>query len=128
MNNDKIELDIQNDFDYYNMENQNNFEHIGGENKMNPIGARLRDLRERQGKSVSAFASELGMSTQRYWHLENGDNGRTFEKLPKIAKALGCRIDDLFPEMDAPEEANVSEGKTVCADGFEENEWEGWVP
>jgi len=103
-----------------------NILNLGGGKKMNPIGARLRDLREKQGKSVSALASELGMSTQRYWHLENGDNGRTFEKLPKIAKALGCRIDDLFPEMDAPEEENVSEGKTVCADGFDDETMEGW--
>ncbi len=78
---------------------------------MNPIGVRLRELREKKGKSASALAAELGMSTQRYWHLENGDNGRTFEKLPRIAKALECRIDDLFPEMD--------EVKTDSAGGFE---------
>lgn len=85
---------------------------------MNPIGVRLRELRERCGKSASAFAAELGMSTQRYWSLENGDNGRTFEKLPKIAKALGCRIDDLFPEMDDYEPSV----KAVCADGFEDDD------
>lgn len=32
--------------------------------------------------------------------MENGKNCKTFEKLPRLARALGCRIDDLFPEMD----------------------------
>ena len=77
---------------------------------MNPIGTRLRSLRKKQGKSISELASELGMSVQRYWHLENGDNGRTFEKLPKIAKALNCSIDDLFPEMDGVKDEGFPEG------------------
>lgn len=36
----------------------------------------------------------------------------------KIAKALGCRIDDLFPEMD---ETPGPEGKPVSADGFDDD-------
>ena len=67
---------------------------------MNEIGKRMREKREEAGKTCAEVATELGMSLQRYWNLENGNNCRTFEKLPAIAKSLGCRIDDFFPEMD----------------------------
>lgn len=39
--------------------------------------------------------------------------------LPKIAKALGCRIDDLFPEMD--ETPGPEDCKPVSADGFDDD-------
>ena len=76
---------------------------------------------------MAGMAGELGMTVPGYKRLEDGTGGKTFEKLPLLAKKLGCRIDDLFPEMDAQkEETNVSEGKTVCADGFEDETMEGW--
>ena len=62
--------------------------------------------------------------------IENGRNGKKFSYLPVIAKSLGCRIDDLFPEMDdvasAPKQTE-EERKTARACGFEENEdLKGW--
>lgn len=86
---------------------------IRKEKSVNPIGERLREIRKSTGRSCAEMAKALEMSTQRYWGLENGENCKTFEKLPKIAKVLGCRIDDLFPEMD--------EVKTARADGFEDD-------
>ena len=78
---------------------------------------------------MAEMADELGMTVPGYKRLEDGTGGKTFEKLPLLAKRLGCRIDDLFPEMDAPaEEMKVSGGKTVCADGFEEESLKGWIP
>ena len=62
------------------------------------------------------------MSRTGYADLEKAGSGKVFEKLPMIAKALGCRIDDLFPEMDEPDDS-----KTVCADGFEDETMEGWA-
>lgn len=94
---------------------------------METVGERIRKLRKEKGMSQTALAESVDMTSQSLWNLENNMAGKTFEKLAPLAKALGCRIDDLFPEMDAPEEANVSEGKTVCADGFDDETMEGWV-
>ena len=70
---------------------------------MSQFAERLKTLRERTGKSAADIARTVGISDQLYWTMENGKNCKTFEKLPRLARALGCRIDDLFPEMDEPE-------------------------
>ena len=88
---------------------------------MDGFSEMLRKYRKRTGKTQEEFAKVVGMSRTGYADLEKSGSGKVFEKLPVIAKALGCRIDDLFPEMDAPEES-----KTVCADGFEDEAMEGW--
>ncbi len=93
---------------------------------MDGFGKRLRTLRRERGITIDQISSKVGMTGDAILKLESGVRGKTLEKLPSLAKALGCSIDDLFPEMDAPEEANVSEGKTVCADGFDDETMEGW--
>ena len=86
---------------------------------MTEMGKRIRAIREQKGMTCTALAEQVGISAQGMWNLESGNNGRTLDKLPKIAKALGCRIDDLFPEMD---EAQATDGgKPVSADGFEDD-------
>ena len=65
------------------------------------LGERLRELRQARGITQADMAAALGMTRPGYFNLESGINGRTFEKLPIIAKMLGCSIDRLFPEMDA---------------------------
>lgn len=67
---------------------------------MESIGERIRELRAKKEMSQTLLASRADMTVQSLWNLENGMVGKTFEKLPAIAKALGCHIDDLFPEMD----------------------------
>lgn len=87
--------------------------------EMTEMGRRIRQIREQKGMTCTALAEQVGISAQGMWNLESGNNGRTLDKLPKIAKALGCRIDDLFPEMDDVQGAG--EDKPVSADGFEDD-------
>lgn len=74
---------------------------------------RLRGLREARGRTQSDMARIIGMTAPGYKRLEDGTGAKTFKKIPLIAKALGCRVDDLFPEMDEPTE------KSVSADAFD---------
>jgi transcriptional regulator with XRE-family HTH domain len=88
---------------------------------METIGERIRRLRKKNDLGLNVLAEKVGMSSQALWNLENDVVGKSFVKLAPLAKALGCRIDDLFPEMD-----ETQEDKTVCADGFEDEAMEGW--
>lgn len=89
---------------------------------------RLKELRSAARLSQQDMADALGITRAGYQMMESGSNGKKFAYLPIIAKTLGCRIDDLFPEMDEPkEEESVGEGKTVGADGFEDETMEGWA-
>ena len=67
---------------------------------MADIGMRIKQKREEARLSMTALAEKAEMSPQGLWNLENNVVGKTFKKLPALAKALGCHIDDLFPEMD----------------------------
>ena len=69
---------------------------------METIGERVKRIREKRDIGQTELAARVSMSPQAIWNLENGIVGKTFCKLPALAKALGCRIDDLFPEMDDP--------------------------
>lgn len=89
---------------------------------MESFNERLRELRNGANLNQQSMADALGISRSGYQMIENGKNGKKFAYLPAIAKALGCRIDDLFPEMDEEKEE-----KTVSADGFEEEMMEGWA-
>lgn len=75
------------------------------------FGERLAMIRKEKGKTMAEMAAGIGMTAPGYKRLEDGTCGKTFEKLPALAKSLGCRIDDLFPEMD--------DVKTDSAGGFE---------
>lgn len=95
---------------------------------METTGERIRNLRKARKLSIVDMADTVDMTTQNLWNLENDMVGKTFEKLPLIAKALGCRIDDLFPQMDDGTEAQEEEeSKTARACGFDEDEdLNGW--
>ena len=73
------------------------------------MGERLREKRLAAGLSLTEMAEGLGMTPPGYLRLEDGSGGKTFEKLPIIAKLIGCSIDDLFPEMDSPDQAAAAE-------------------
>lgn len=95
---------------------------------METFGERLKSLRVDAGLCQQQLAEAIGITRSGYQMIENGRNGKKLAYLPRIAKTLGCQIDDLFPEMDAPEaEASISVDKTVCADGFEDETMEGWA-
>ena len=67
---------------------------------MESFGERVRKRRVAKGISCIQLAEMTGMKQPSISKMENGRTGRTLDKLPLLAKALGCRIDDLFPEMD----------------------------
>ena len=54
--------------------------------------------------TMNELAEKSGLTLVIIARLANGTRGKTLEKLPKIARALGVSIDALFPEMDAPQE------------------------
>lgn len=88
---------------------------------METFGDRLRRLRQGTGKSAAEFAAQIGLTTDAELKLESGKRGRSFVRLPVIARALGCRIDDLFPEMDdpgaeMPSKAEAPETETAADD------------
>lgn len=86
---------------------------------METFGERVKKLRKEKGIGVMEFSEMVGMTPDAVLKIESGKRGKTFEKLPKLAKALSCRIDDLFPGMDP-------DAKPVRADGFEDDVMEGW--
>lgn len=85
---------------------------------METFGTRLRTIRERNGMTTTALADALGVQQPMITRIENGQRGKRFEMLPRLARALGCRIDDLFPEMDAPDTETTqrpAENAAACA-------------
>ena len=67
---------------------------------MESMADRIKAIRMRSGQSQQQIADILGMTRAGYSSIETGRNGKKYETLPRLAKALGCRIDDFFPEMD----------------------------
>lgn len=61
---------------------------------------RIRDLRKAKGITQGQLAATLNVrqSTVAMWETNQRDPQTSM--LPRLAKALGCRIDDLFEEMD----------------------------
>lgn len=88
---------------------------------MNTFGERLDAIMKTKNITNIELAQTLQITPQGVRRIRNGMVGQTYRKLPLIAKALGCRIDDLFPEMDEVQE----DGKPVRADGFEEEKTAG---
>ena len=67
---------------------------------MDSFSNRLRKYRKKIGVTQEELAMRVGMSRTGYADLEKEGGGKTFGKLPALAKNLGCKIDDLFPEME----------------------------
>ena len=84
---------------------------------MDGFNKRLRKYRKLSKLTQEECASYVGMSRTGYADLEKDGGGKVFEKLPQIARTFGCRIDDLFPEMDE---------KSASADAFDAEDMEGW--
>ena len=88
------------------------------------FGERLAELRKSKGLTMSSIANEIGFTTPGYKRLEDGITGKTLDKLPRLARALGCRIDDLFPEMDEVSETPAP-APTKEPEQEEEDIWAG---
>jgi transcriptional regulator with XRE-family HTH domain len=60
-----------------------------------PFGARVRQIRERQGLSLQDFAARLGVSSAYVSALEHGKRGRpTFALVQGVIHALGVIWDE----------------------------------
>ena len=79
------------------------------------MGMRVREIRRKKNIDAAELARAIGVSESTILKIEVGDRGKKCGLVPRLAKALGCRTDDLFPEMDEP----VLE-KSASAGAFEE--------
>ena len=59
---------------------------------------KIKELREAMNYNQSDLASELGVDRSAVAQWETGEAVPRTEKLPKLAKVLGCSIDELFEE------------------------------
>ena len=62
---------------------------------------RIRPIRERMGISQLQLAVELGVNQTAVSQWERGAAFPACEKLPALAEALACTIDDLFSDTEA---------------------------
>lgn len=70
----------------------------------NGFADRLKKTLREKNMTMNELAEKSGLTLVTIARLANGTRGKTLEKLPKMARALGVSIDALFPEMDAPQE------------------------
>lgn len=60
----------------------------------------IRARRQAAGMSLEDLAAAVGCTRQAAWRWECGDVLPTADRLPAIAAALGCSIDDLYRTPD----------------------------
>jgi transcriptional regulator with XRE-family HTH domain len=59
----------------------------------------LKNLRSERGRlSLDDLAARSGLSKTTLWQLKRGRNGPTLRTLEKLARGLGCRVEDLLPD------------------------------
>ena len=64
----------------------------------------IRQLRIKAGLSQKELAERLKVAQPSVHSWENGDADPKTDKLPALAAALGCTIDDLFADAVHPQE------------------------
>jgi transcriptional regulator with XRE-family HTH domain len=65
------------------------------------VGARISELRRKQGTSQEQLADRLDVTTQWLSRVENGHENLTLETLTRIANALSVQIVELFGDADS---------------------------
>lgn len=68
---------------------------------MSEILPGIRPRRRAAGMTLEELAAEVGCTLQAVSCWERGQTLPTADRLPQLAKALGCTIDDLFREDSA---------------------------
>lgn len=63
-----------------------------------PIGARIRELREKKGWSLSELAKRAQISRSYVYQIEQGESEPTREKIQKLAEAFGALPSELLGE------------------------------
>jgi transcriptional regulator with XRE-family HTH domain len=62
------------------------------------LGQQIRKIRIEKGFSQEGFAAEVNMERSYYGGIERGERNAAARNLMKIAKALGVKVGDLFPD------------------------------
>lgn len=57
---------------------------------------KLWDVRQEKGLKLEAVAALSGVTKSTINNIENGKTSPTLNNLEKLAKGLGCRIEDLY--------------------------------
>ena len=57
---------------------------------------RIKHFREKKNTSQESLAEQLGIGQSTVAMWENGTNKPRADKLPEIARVLGCEVSDLF--------------------------------
>lgn len=63
------------------------------------IGARIKRIRNRFGKSAEWVAERIGLTRSALTQIENGRNNINATHIWKIASVLKCDIKDFFPAV-----------------------------
>lgn len=61
----------------------------------------ITTLREHAGLTQTQLAEMLNVTQSTVSQWEIGDKNPRFEKIPQLAEALGCTINDLFKKEDS---------------------------
>ncbi|VBB08455.1 Hypothetical protein LUCI_3727 [Lucifera butyrica] len=62
------------------------------------IGLKIKDLRTKQGMSMTKLAKEANVGQATISHIENNDNQPTFDILERIITALGFSLAEFFAD------------------------------
>lgn len=61
------------------------------------VAVRLRELRERAGKTVPEMALAVGVAELTWYRYESNERGIPFDMLPDVAAILGVSIRQIIP-------------------------------
>jgi len=64
------------------------------------LGQAIREVRERQGIDVEAFATASGISQRTITRIEAGDRESDYELIIKLARGLGVRAAEIFGRVE----------------------------
>lgn len=88
------------------------------------VGKRIKTLRKEKNLTAAQLANIVGVTQSALTKLENGDSGKRFGILVRLARALGVSIDALFPEMDAPQEDAALQTAELTTKEDDLEDWE----
>ena len=71
------------------------------ENTVNPIGCRIKAIREAKGITQDVMADKIGVTQSNYGRLEKNDDRLKIKHLQIISKELGVSIDFLITGKEA---------------------------
>jgi transcriptional regulator with XRE-family HTH domain len=64
------------------------------------LGQAIREVRERQGRSVSELAAAIGISQRTITRIEAGDRESDYELIIKLARGFGVRASEIFGRVE----------------------------